>query len=375
MNESWSQDIRDKWFYGLFAVSAGIVLLLLWPFFEVMVYAAVVAVVADPVHSRLTRALKGRRLVAALLTAGGFAVVVVLPIGVVVYGFAREGIAFASYGMEWVAEGKLDAWLESMQGDLARFVTTWTRGRVPEGSVRAPMLADTVQQGVTTALSITGGLLPNLVSGVASGIIGLVIFVFTVVTLLSEGPRINAFIGSLTPVDPRYETQLVAVFREFAVNMVVGVFVIAIVQGAVAALGYVIFGLPRALFFGTLTGIGAFIPLVGTAVVAVPACIWVGSTYGLGWGLGLAAWSVLVVGTVDNFLRPMLIRGNSNIHPLIIFLGVFGGIWWLGIPGALIGPVLMAMFLALARIHQEDLMPRRLAAAQRAAATERRPPA
>ncbi len=355
MSETWQKATKDHWLVGTFLVSAVGVVWLFWPFFQVLVYASVVAVVAEPLHERITLRLGGRRLLAAVLTASAFALLVLLPLGVLLGLFARQGIAFAGQGLEWVSQGHLEAWLLTHQGALEAQISAWT-GRSGPNAFRLPDYTDTVQQVVTVALATAGDVLPSVLSGLITGTIGAVIFVLTVITLLAEGPRLATFVTELTPLEDRYERQMIAVFREFAFNMVIGVFVVAITQGVVASIGYSIFGMPRPVFFGMLTGMGAFLPIIGTAVVAGPMCVWAFVDQGPVVGTLMVLWSVLVVGTVDNLLRPMIIRGSSNIHPLLVFLAVFGGLWWLGITGVLVGPVMVAMFLALAKIYREEIL-------------------
>lgn len=360
MNEPWPQATKDRWFLGALALGAFGVVWLLWPFFEVLVYAAVVAVVAEPLHRRLTQRLRGHRTLAAVLTAVAFALLVAVPLAALVFAFARQAFLFATQGLQWVSDGHLATQIALLEAEINARIASASGGRA--AAVRFPALGDALQEAVTTALSITSGLLPQVLSGLASAVIGLVIFVFSVVTLLAEGPRLAAFVSALTPLDDRYESQLIAVFREFAFNMVVGVFVVALAQGLTATVGYWLMGVPRPLFFGGLTGLTSFVPVIGTAIVALPLVVWTASTHGFGTALALGAWAVFVVGTVDNVLRPLVIRGSSNIHPLPVFLAVFGGIWWMGIPGALVGPVILAMFLALARIYREEFVPRARAA-------------
>ena len=155
-------------------------------------------------------------------------------------------------------------------------------------------------------------------------------------------------------MEDAYEDRLFEVFREFANNMVLGSVVSGALQGVVAAVGYSIAGADRVVFLGLLTGVFSFIPLVGTAVVWVPVALGTYATVGLGWALFVAAWSMLFTASVDNVVKPLMMRGQSNIHPLLIFLSVFGGMYWMGIPGVLVGPVAVAFFLALYHLYVRD---------------------
>jgi predicted PurR-regulated permease PerM len=127
------------------------------------------------------------------------------------------------------------------------------------------------------------------------------------------------------------------------------------VQALVATTGYAIAGAPNLVLLGLLTAVFSFIPLIGTSIVWIPVTLWVAANHGLGWAAFLVAWSLGLTGTIDNVLRPLFLRGRSPIHPLLIFLSVLGGLYWLGLPGALVGPVTVAVFLALYRIWGEQL--------------------
>ena len=171
-----------------------------------------------------------------------------------------------------------------------------------------------------------------------------------------EGPKLLNVFANLSPMDDSYETRLFDVFREFATNMVVGSLATAILQGIVASIGYAIAGVDGVIFFGLLTALFSFVPVVGTVLVWLPLSLSVGVTAGWAWAGFLIAWSVLFTGTVDNVVKPLFLRGSSDIHPLLIFLAVFGGMAWMQLPGILVGPVLVAFFLSLYTIYCEDYL-------------------
>lgn len=353
MSELWSGTARNRGYYAFFALSALSVLVLFWPYVHVLVFAGVTATVASPIHEQLTVRFRGRRLVAAIVTTALVALLVLWPISLLLYRFALEGVALARLGLDWLGNGNL----ETRMGDL-RTAWEWIGADalapyLPEDFDPVAAAAAPAERIAETLLGSATQVLPWLLEGFASSVIDGILFVLTVIALLSDGPRLGAFTMDLIPLDSDYQRRLYGVFREFANNSVVGAFVVAVSQGIVATLGYVAFGVPRALFFGVVTGVTSFVPIVGTAVVALPMVIWVGTLHGWGWGLGLAAYAVGIIGMVDNVIRPVVIRGSSRIHPLLIFLAVFGGLQWMGLVGALVGPVLVAFFLALATIHRE----------------------
>ena len=356
MSETWEPGVRTRGFYVSFAISALLVLVLFSPFLDALVYATVVSAVAWPVHCRIRERLGGREYTAALLTTLSFLVVIVLPVSLIVYRISLEGLAFGRLGLDWIAEGNLERWVEGMREVWAGPRFDFVRQFLPEDSDPVAVVSGPLRELMTGAFSASSSALPNLLSGAFRGTISVVLFLFAVVSLLAEWPRVRAYFGDVLPLERRFQNRLIHVFREFAVNMVLGAFVVAAAQGVVATIGYALLGVPRPLLFGALTAVASFVPIFGTMLIAVPLSAWMVSLYGWGWGLGLLLYGVGVVGVVDNIVRPIVMRGNTKIHPLLIFLAVFGGMWWLGLAGVLIGPVVVASFLAMSTILREGLV-------------------
>ena len=352
--DPWSQVTRDRWFFAALGLSTASVAWLLWPYASVLLFAATFAVVTWPLFERVLALAGGRRLTAAVITALMMALGVFVPLSLVIYLFAVEAIGLVQAATETVALGALEAQV--------------TAALAPGGplDVIRPFLppdldlvATVVGPARSMALSLlqsVGQALPALLNAVVNGGINAVIFVATIISLYAEGPSLLRLLQRLSPLDDRYEARLFDVFREFAQNLVLGAVATAAIQGVIAAVGYEIAGAPRVLFFGTLTAVFSFFPLVGAMVIWVPLTAHVGAHHGWGWATFLALWSILFMGTADNVLKPLFMRGSSNLHPLLVFLAVFGGIAWMGLAGVFVGPVLMAFFAALFRIYETDYL-------------------
>jgi predicted PurR-regulated permease PerM len=128
--------------------------------------------------------------------------------------------------------------------------------------------------------------------------------------------------------------------------VVFGLLGTALVQGTLAAIGFAIFGVPSAVFFGFVTVLVSLVP-AGPALVWIGACIWLYSQDRIGATIGMALWGALLVSTIDNFLRPYLISGPTRIPFLLVFFGVLGGLASLGLLGMFVGPVLLAVGFGL----------------------------
>jgi len=355
----WSRRIRDRWFFVFLGLSFAAVVLLFWPYLFVLVFAATTAVVTWPLHEVVLRRTGGRPALAAVLTLLLLLVLVLGPLGLVVYLAVLEGITLVRAGVDLVASGRAEAWLFEQLDRIRHrpwLNTDWINRFVGEEFDLVQTLIEPLRAAVLGVGSLLTAAVPGLLNRLVAGGIDGIIFVFTLLTLYMEGPRFLRFLAQLLPMDDRYEARLFDVFREFANNMVLGSLATGALQGIVAGVGYAIAGVDRVAFLGLLTGVLSFVPLVGTALVWVPVAIWVFATQGVGWGVFVVAWSVLLTGTVDNFAKPLFLRGSSDIHPLLIFLAVFGGLFWMGVPGVLVGPVIVASFLALYTIHVRDFL-------------------
>ncbi|MEZ4316122.1 MAG: AI-2E family transporter [Myxococcota bacterium] len=369
MATPWSKSVRDRWFLGFLAVSTLGVVVLFWPFVYVLLFAATTVVVTWPVYERVLMRCKGRRGLAAGVTMGLLATVVFGPLGVLMWLFVGEATGVVELVARFVNDGQLERTVDALRDEyLPSFVEQYG-AYLPEdfdlvGAVLAPL-----QQALLQLLNSAGGALPGLLNRLVSTGVDAVIFLFAVVSLYMEGPRVLTVLKNLTPIEDSYLEHLFRVFREFANNMVVGSLVTAALQGVVAAAGYWAVGVDRVVFLGICTAVFSFVPMVGTLVVWLPVCIYVGVGSGWSWAAGLAVWNLAVTGSVDNVVKPLFLRGSSHIHPLLIFLAVFGGLSWMSVPGVLVGPVIVAFFLALYTIYCQDFL------GQETGLTRKAPPA
>jgi predicted PurR-regulated permease PerM len=145
-------------------------------------------------------------------------------------------------------------------------------------------------------------------------------------------------------------------FKDVTVSTVIGTGVVAAIQGALLGLAFAVAGLPNGLFWGVVTMAFAILPVVGSGLIWGPAAI---VLYMQGRPLAaflLAAWGVLVVGSVDNFIRPLIYRRFSAIHPLITLIGAIGGVSVFGLLGLLIGPLALSYFFELIRMYREEYL-------------------
>ncbi len=195
----------------------------------------------------------------------------------------------------------------------------------------------------------TGAFVLRLVIGSAVLIVSLYFFLY-------DGPSMVRAVMQLSPMDNRYEQQLLMEFDRISRAIVLATILSAIVQGLTAGIGYYVVGMPSLVFLVLLTTMCALIPFVGPALVWVPVCLYLGIYEDrLIPAILLAVWGLLVVATVDNVVKMFVLHGQSQLHPLLALLSVLGGVQALGPVGIVVGPMAVVLLQTLLGILQHEL--------------------
>ena len=215
------------------------------------------------------------------------------------------------------------------------------------------MISSVVSYAQPRLISFTGATGTYLVK-LAFGSIILVVATFF---FLYDGPAMIQSVMHLSPLDDSYEQELLLEFDRISRAVVLATLLSAIAQGVAAGIGYAVAGMEYLVLLTMLTTLFAMIPFVGPAVVWVPVCLYLGiyEERVLAASL-LATWGVLVVGTVDNLVKAVVLHGQSQLHPLLALLSVLGGVQALGPIGIVVGPMVVAMLQTLLGILQRELL-------------------
>jgi predicted PurR-regulated permease PerM len=331
----------------LLAIAAFFCLWTVSPIWVPCFLGVLLAVVAAPLQRRLERRFGGHpRLLAAAITLVTIAVGVGLLVGIGIL-VVREVIHFLTDVAPHLAHSGI-AWIKS-----ARMTTLLHRvGSSPEQLQRqageqASHLASHLTALLGSALSVTSH--------------GIVTLIFTAITsyyLLIERRGVVALVVRLLPLPPEQTRALIHEFHVAVVGTVLGVGVIALVQGVLATIGFEIFRVHTALVWGALTAVASLIPAIGTGLTCVPIAVALMLSHHVGAGLGvLLWWLVLVVGLCDYVLRPRLMEGRMRLHSLLVLIALFGGIEAFGVLGVVLGPLSMALFVAMIRLYEGSYRP------------------
>ncbi len=338
----------EKRTFGVLLAVAG--MLFLWtvlPIWVPVFLGVMLAVVASPLQRKLeNRYGQHPRLLAAAISF----LTVAIGVGVVFFMgyFVVKELLFYLTDVAPRHEALFNSWLHSAHvGRMLRHF-----GQTPDSVLKQ---AQAYSHAATAHLTdVVGGVLAATTHGFG-------VIIFTTVTsyyLLLEGQELARFGVRIVPL-PQDETRaLMHEFHDVAVGTLLGIGVIAIVQGTLSGLGFWIFGVSKPIVWAALAAMASLLPAIGTGLVCAPVALvlMLSGHFAAGMGLGWW-WALVVVAGPDYWLRPRLMRNHMRLHELLVLISVFGGIEAFGAVGLLVGPMFVAMFVALLRIYERDYQP------------------
>ena len=308
------------------------------PFLYALILAIVFATVFEPVHKMALVITRERKGLAALLATISVLVVVVAPITLLGIQIFQEATGLYSSLVENGGATDLSRVVDDTIQSLARF------SPVP---IDAPDVSQYLKQGLSWLLQHLGPLFSNM----AKVIMGVFVFLVALYYLFKDGHKLKATVVAISPLQDIHDETI---FNKLAlaINSVVkGNLTVALVQGALTAVGFAIFGVPNATLWGSIAAITALIPGIGTALVLLPAILYLFFSGETIFAVGLLLWGMTAVGLVDNFLGPKLVERGMQLHPFLILLSILGGIGFFGPLGFLLGPLVLSLLFALLEIY------------------------
>jgi predicted PurR-regulated permease PerM len=334
--------LEDKSFLWLTIAVSLAFAWILWPYFGAVLWATVLAIVFAPLYRRLSIWMRQKRTFAALVTLMIIVLIVILPLTLITALLLQEG--FSVY--ERIQSGELNigqyfkqifdtlpSWLTDL---LDRFELT-NLGLMQERL--SSSLMKTSQFVATKALSIG--------QNTFAFIIDLFIVLYLLFFLLRDGDGLARRIRDAIPLYPEQQRSLLNKFTAVIRATIKGTLVVAIVQGVLGGLIFWILGVRAPVLWGALMAVLSLLPAVGSALVWLPVAIYFLVTGAIWEGIVLIAFGVLVIGLVDNVLRPVLVGKETKIPDYVVLIATLGGIAIFGVNGFVIGPVIAAMFMAV----------------------------
>ena len=314
--------------------------------------AGIFSALARPMYKRFERWYGGRRAPASLSTLVLIVIVVILPLGTLMGIVTAQAIKVGQTVTPWVQEQI------AQPGEFHELLNS-----LPFYDKLAPY-SETIWRKAGELIGTISHFLINSLSAATMGAVNLLFMVFamlyTMFFFLMDGDKLVNKILYYLPLQDKDEQRILERFTSVTRATLKGTAVIGMLQGCLAGIAFWVVGIPSAVFWGTIMAVLSIIPGIGTALIWGPAVIILaaGGNYLKAGGLGI--FCALVIGSIDNLLRPILVGKDTQMHELMIFFGTLGGIIMFGIMGMIIGPIVAALFITIWEIYGvafNDILP------------------
>jgi predicted PurR-regulated permease PerM len=349
--------MKPQHLFSLFVLS--LVLLCLYllyrvlsPFLSPILWAVLLAIAFYPLFTRFQKALKKREILSALAMTTLVLFLIALPFTILTASLAAEVVEIYRKVEAMIESGQLQAHLGRM-GEVPALQWIWERtGRLLDLSqFNPPALISKNLQQVSTFLFLQT---TTILKGLSTFLVGFFFTLLSLYYLFKDGARLVLRLKQIFPL-PAHERELfVRRLTEMIRATVYGGILIALVQGMLGGLAFWAVGISSPIFWGTAMAFLSFIPVGGTALIWLPASIFLFVEGAWIKGVVLIAVGVLVISMVDNLLRPFLLSARTHIHPLLLFFSVLGGVDAFGLIGLVAGPLVVSLFLTLVEIYAEN---------------------
>jgi predicted PurR-regulated permease PerM len=348
VNQDW---LATAFFYTLLIVILYGAFLILTPFLTAITWAVILAILFYPLYAWLVRILGGRSTLAAITVTVMIILIVIAP-GIELVRFLTEETILLVQSVrslmdeegkqEWLAKPwvrQLVAWWELVSFRLMDLNINWKELLVQGAQNSSKFLVERVT-----------GIAQNVLLFTVNFLIALITLFF----LLRDGKEFFSRLQYLLPMDREHQQRLFKNIVDAVLAVVHGSIVVGMVQGLLAGLAYYFLGVPFAVLWGVVTGFTALLPVGGSTLVTIPAAIYLflqGETIR---SFVLLGWSLGIVGTVDNVLKPLIIGNRLGLPVLLLFFGILGGLTLFGALGIVLGPVIFALLRALLDLYSRE---------------------
>lgn len=323
--------------------------LLLEPFLQPIILAILIGMLTIPLHERLVAMLKGRHNIASLLSVLLLTLVLLIPSTLVLAAILKQGLSYSLMVKEWATAENVH---ELSQLPWMVDARAWLDRVLPADALNPEKIRSQALAAASAAGKQFAGISTAMLGSATSFVVDFGLVLFVLFFVLRDHSKLFEFIRHALPLSRSQEDALLKEVVEVSKSALLGSFLTAITQGFVGGFGFYLVGIP-ALFWGSMMAVSSLIPVVGTALIWVPAAIYLFVTGEIGWGIFMLAWGVVVIGSVDNFLRPLFMQGSA-MGTVVVFFSLLGGLHVFGLAGLIYGPIIFSVALVFFRLYENE---------------------
>ncbi|MFH1132955.1 MAG: AI-2E family transporter [Nanoarchaeota archaeon] len=321
--------------------------LTLRPFLYIIILAGVLTYLFFPVYTRLLKFMK-RSWLAGGITVLCMMLVILVPILLLYNALSTQAAGVIGFVQQGFSDPNTTRSVCQRSEGVCGIVTFIEQN---------PGIKVAVETFIQNSLNYFVNLSLNLVTSIANFVIQIVVLFVLSFTFLTNGAVIVKRFWLMIPLATQHRARITEAVNGMIRGLMYGTIVTAIVQGVIGAIGYAIFSVPSPLFWGFLTMLASFVPFIGTTLIWVPLSLFLlfSPLSPSPWmGIGLILYGTFGISLVDNIIKPKVIGKHTSTHPVLIFLGIVGGLASFGLIGAIIGPMILSLFVMFIKFYEDE---------------------
>lgn len=333
---------------ALFLIALCLAIVITRPFLEPFAFAIILAVVFYPLHERMRRLIPRRTGLSALCSTLLVFFLFGVPLFIVMMLAANEALAAAHYlSRRSIAEGGFTALVMNVADRPVAFIGRWVDLKRYD---LQDIIATNAQRVSVWMVGFGAAVLGNVARFIVNSLITFAVLFF----LFRDGKGWAYRLGGLMPLSPQRVDRLYRNVTDTIVANVYGILTVSVVQGVLTGIAMRIVGMPSSILLGLAAAFTSIIPVVGSSLVWVPVAAYLLVTGAVWKGVFLLVWGTVVVSSVDNIVRPWVVGGRVELHPMVLLFFIFGGVEAFGFLGLFLGPVVASVLYALFRMLREE---------------------
>ena len=349
-----SELYRKTIFTLIFIVLILLSFLIIKPVLTAVLTGIIFSYIFYPLYSRINKKILNKN-ISSLITSLLVILIITLPLFFILNTISKEAYTTYLLSRQKLASGQFLTTCESVDNPICE-ITNYVANKINDPQIKYNI--DTTIKNATNKIRES---ILDIVLSIPIFLLNMFIVLFVMFFLFKDGKILVNKAGRILPLKDKYRKHIFKKLNDMTHAVIYGSIVIAIIQGTLGGIGFLIFGLPSPLLLGIVMIFAALIPYIGCSIIWFPASlILIFSGYTnmettlVIKGILLMLYGVFIISTVDNILRPKIIGSRGGLHPVLVLLGVVGGIQFLGFIGIIIGPIILAMLVTFIGIYEEE---------------------
>ena len=324
--------------------------LLFKPYIEPIIIAVIIGLVFHPIHSYIYKKVGLKENLASLISCFFITSLLLIPLFGILFIILKQGFIYTIAISEFSSNGGF----ENLENHKIFIYLKTSLGKfIDLSAIDFNFLQDNLLKSATSFSKILLNTSTQLIASVTQGAISFLLMLFILFFVFRDQEQMLSFIEKVVPLSKTQKDLLIKEVIDISKSALLGTLITAILQGIAGAFAMWLAGFPF-FFWASIMGFASLLPVVGTALIWFPATLYLFFTGDTSWAWFLLIWSAVVVGSIDNFVRPLVMKGASSLNTLILFFAILGGLQLFGLIGVLYGPLIIAMTLVLIRFYQRE---------------------